>query len=160
MFSSVQFSHSVMSDSLQPHGLQHIRLPCPSPSPGACSNSRPLNSVIPSNYLILYHPFLLLPSIFPSIRIFSHESALRIRWPKYWSFSISLSNEYSGLISFRIDWFDLLAVQGTLKSLFGHHGSKASVLWCSAFFMIQPSLPLLSYKVEIEKLYINFGIDV
>ena len=89
------------------------------------------------------HPLLLLPSIFPSIRVFSNKSALCIRWPKYWSFSFSISpsNEYSGLISFRIDWLDLLAVQGTLKSLLQHHSSKASVLWCSAFFMVQLSHP-------------------
>ena len=93
--------------------------------------------VMPSNHLILCHPLLLLPSIFPSIGVFSNESALHIRWPKYWSFSfiISPSNEYSGLISFRIDWLDLLAVQGTLKCLLQNHSSKASVLWCSAFFM-------------------------
>ena len=97
--------------------------------------------VMPSNHLILCHPLLLLPSIFPSIRVFSNESVLRIRWPKYWSFhfSISLSSEYSGLISFRINWFDLLAVQGTLKSLLQHHRSKASILQCSAFFMVQLS---------------------
>ena len=97
--------------------------------------------VMPSNHLILCHPLLLLPSIFPSIRVFSSESVLHIRWPKYWtfSFSISSSNEYSELISFRIDWFDLLAVQGTLKSLLQHHSSKASVHWCSAFFMVQLS---------------------
>ena len=90
---------------------------------------------MPSNHLILCHPLLLPPSIFPSIRVFSNESALCIRWPKYWSFSfnISLSNEHSGLISFRMDWLDLLAVQGTLKSLLQHHSSKASILWCSAF---------------------------
>ena len=93
-----------------------------------------IESVMPSNYLALCCPILLLPSIFPSIRVFSNESALHIRWPKYWSFSISPSNEYSGLISFRIDWFYLLAVQGTLKSLFQHHSSKASILWHSAFF--------------------------
>ena len=106
---------------LQPRGLQHSRLPCPSPTPGASSNSCPL--VMPSNHLILYHPLLLLPSIFPSIRVFSNESVLPIRWPKYWSFSFSMSpsNEYSGLISFRVDWFDLLAVQGTLKSLLQNH---------------------------------------
>ena len=95
--------------------------------------------VMPSNHLILCHPLLLLPSIFPSIRVFSNESALRIRWPKYWSFSISPSNEYSGLISFRIDWFGFLAVLGTLKSLLQHHSFKASILWCSAFFMVQLS---------------------
>ena len=98
-----------------------------------------IKSVMPFNRLILYRPLLLLPSIFPSIRVFSNESALCIRWPKYWSFSISPSNEYSELISFRVDWFDLLAVQGTFKSLFQHHNSKASILQCSAFFMVQLS---------------------
>ena len=99
-----------------------------------------IESVIPSNHLILCHP-LLLPSIFPSIRVFSNESVLRTRWPKYWSFSFSISpsNEYSGLISFRVYWFDLLAVQGTLKSLLQHHSSKASILWHSSFFMVQLS---------------------
>ena len=97
-----------------------------------------IESVMPSNHLILSWPFFLLFSVFPSIRVFSNESAVHIRWPKYWifSFSISPSSKYSGLISFRMDWFDLLVVQGTLKSL-QHHGSKASILWCSAFFMIQ-----------------------
>ena len=108
-----------MSNSLRPHGLQHTRLSCPSPTPEACSNSCGW-SVTPSNHLILCRPLLLLPSIFPSIRVFSNESALHTRWPKYWSFSfsfsISPSNVYSGLISFRVDWFDLLAVQGTLES--------------------------------------------
>ena len=101
---------------------------------------------MPSNHPILCHPLLLPPSIFPSIRVFSNESALRIRWPKYWSFSFSIrpSNEYSGLISFRIDWFDLFAVQGTLKSLLQHHISKASILWCSAFFMLQLSHPYMT----------------
>ena len=101
---------------------------------------------MPSNHLILCHPFLLLPSIFPSIRVFSHESALRIRWPKYWSFSfnISPSNEYSGLISFRMDWVDLLAVQGTLKSLLQHQSSKASILRRSAFFILQLSHPYMT----------------
>ena len=97
--------------------------------------------VMPSNHLILCRPLLLLPSIFPSIRVFSNELALLIRWPKYWSFSISPSSEYSRLISFRIDWLDLLAVQGTLKSLLQHHSSKASILWCSAFFIDQLSHP-------------------
>ena len=96
-------------------------------------------SVMPSNHLILRHPLLLLPSIFPSIRVFSNESALCIKWPKYWSFSINPSNEYSGLISFRIDWFDLLAVQWTLKGLLQHHSSKASILQCSVFFIVQLS---------------------
>ena len=98
---------------------------------------------MPSNHLMLCHP-LLLPSIFPSIRLFSNESALHIRWPKYWSFSIILSNEYSGLISFRIDWFDLLTVQGTLKSLLQHHSSKASILQCSAFFLVYLSHPYMT----------------
>ena len=100
-----------------------------------------IESVMPSNHLILCHPLLLLPSVFPSIRVFSNESDLHIRWPKYWSFSfnISPSNEHSGLISFRLDWLDLLAVQGTLKSLLQHHSSKASMLRCSAFFIVQLS---------------------
>ena len=99
--------------------------------------------VMPSNHIILCHPLLLLPSIFPSIRGFSNESALHMRWPKYWNFSFNISpfNEYSGLISFRIDWFDLLAVQGTLKSLLQHHSSKASILQHSAFFMVHLSHP-------------------
>ena len=102
--------------------------------------------MVPSNHLILCCPLLLLPSIFPSIRVFSNESVLRIRWPKYWSFSfnISPSSEYTGLISFRMDWLDLLAVQGTLKSLFQHHSSKASILWCSAFFIVQLSHPYMT----------------
>ena len=103
-----------------------------------------IESVMPSNHLILCHLCLLLPSIFPGIRVFSSESALHIRWPKYWSFSISPSNEYSGLISFRMDWFDLLAVQETLKSLLQHHNMKASVLWYSAFFMVQLSHPYMT----------------
>ena len=102
--------------------------------------------VVPSNHLILCCPLLLLPSIFPSIRVFSNESALCIKWPKYWSFSFSISpsNKYSGLISFRIDWLDLLAVQGTLKSFLQHHSSKASILWCSAFFIVQLSHPYMT----------------
>ena len=105
-----------------------------------------IESVMPSNHLILCHPLLLLPSIFPSIRVFSNKSALRIRWPMYWSFSFSISpsNEYSGLISFRIDWLALLAVQGTLKSLLQHHSSKASILLCSAFFIVQLSHPYMT----------------
>ena len=102
--------------------------------------------MMPSNHIILCHHLLLLPSIFPSIRVFSSESVLHIRWPKYWSFSFSISpfNEYSGLISFRMDWLDLLAVQGTLKSFLQHHSSKASILWLSAFFMVQLSHPYLT----------------
>ena len=105
-----------------------------------------IESVMPSNHLILYHPLLLLPSVFPSIRVFSNESALCLRWPKYWSFSFSISpsNEHSGLISFRMDWLDLLAVQWTLKSLLQHHSSKASILWCSAFFIVQLSHPYMT----------------
>ena len=105
-----------------------------------------IESVMPSNHLILCHPLLLPPSIFPSIRVFSNESVLPIRWPKYWSFhfSISPSNEYSGLISFRMDWFDLFADQGTLRSLRQHHSSKASILWCSAFFTVQLSHPYMT----------------
>ena len=101
---------------------------------------------MPSSHLILYRPLLLLPSIFPSIRVFSNESVLCIRWPKYWSFSFSIipSNEYSGLISFRINWFDILAVQGTLKSLLQHHSSKASILWHVAFFMVQLAHPFMT----------------
>ena len=105
-----------------------------------------IESVKPSNHLILCRPLLLLPSLFPSIRVFSNESILRMRWPKYWSFSfgISPSNEHPGLISFRMDWLDLLAVQGTLKSLLQYHSSKASILWCSAFFTVQLSHPYIT----------------
>ena len=105
-----------------------------------------IESVMPSNHLILCHPFLLLPSIFLSIRVFSNESALHIRWPKYWSFSFNISpiSEHPGLISFRMDWMDLLAVQGTLKSLLQYHSSKASILWCSAFFIVQLSHPYMT----------------
>ena len=137
-FSSVHFSHSVVSNSLQPHGLQHARPPCPSPTPrvhsNSCPSSRWCHPAISSSVI----PFSSRPPIPPSIRIFSNESTLRIRWPKYWSFSLNISpsNEHSGLISFRMDWLDLLAVQGTLKSLFQHHSSKASILRCSAFFRV------------------------
>ena len=133
-----QFSHSVMSNSLHPHGLQYARLPCLSPTPGAFSDSCPLSQWCHPT-IILCHPLLLLPSIFPSIRVFSNKSVLLLRWPKYWSFSfnISPSNERSGLISFRIDWLNRLAVQGTLNSLFQHHSPKASILRHSAFFVIQ-----------------------
>ena len=138
---SVQFSRSVVPDSLWPHGLQHASLPCPSPTPRASSNSCPLSQWC--HPTISSRRPLLLPSIFPSIRVFSNELALCIRWPKYWSsnFSISPSNEYPGLISFRMDRLDLLAVQGTLKSLLQHHKSKASILRCSAFFIVQLSHP-------------------
>ena len=110
-----------------------------------------IESVMPSNYLILFYPLLLPPSIFPSIRVFSNESVLHISWPKYWSFSsiISPSSEYSGLISFRMNWFDLLAVQGTLKSLLQHHSSKASILWHSAFFRVQLSHQYMTTRKTI-----------
>ena len=125
-----------MSNSLRPHESQHARPPCPITNFQGSLRLTSIESVMPSNHLILYCPLLLLPSIFPSIRVFSTESVLRIRWPKYWSFSfiISPSNEYSGLISFRMDWLDLLAVQETLKSLLQHHSSKTSILPYSAYF--------------------------
>ena len=112
---------------------------CPSPTPRVHSNSTSIESVMPSSHLILCRPLLLLPPIPPSIRVFSNESTLRIRWPEYWSFSFNIipSKEHPGLISFRMDWLDLLAVQGTLKSLLQHHSSKASILCCSAFFTVQ-----------------------
>ena len=128
----------VMSYSLRLRGLQHARLPCPS-LPRSLLKLMCFESMMPSNHLILYHPLILLSSVFPSIRVFSNVSALQIRWPKYWSFSIGPSNEYSGLTSFRMDWLDLLAVQGTLKSLLQHHSLKASILQCSAFLMVQLS---------------------
>ena len=130
-----------MSDSLRPHGLQHARPPCPSPTPGVYPKSCPLSRWCHPTISSLCHPLLLLPSIFPSIRVFSNESVLHVRWPKYWSFSFSISpsNEYSGLISFRMDWLNLLAVQGTLKSLLQHYTSKASIILHSAFFIVQLS---------------------
>ena len=143
----VQFSCSVVSNSLRPHALQHARQASLS-----ITNSwsplklMPIESVMASNHLILYHSLLLPPSNFPSIRVFSKDSVILIRWPKYWSFSfnISPSNEYSGLISFRMDWLDLLAIQGTLKSLLQNHSSKASILQCSAFFPVQLSHPYMT----------------
>ena len=145
-FSSVQFSRSVVSNPLRPHELQHARPPCPSPSPGVNPKLMCIKSVMPSSHLIFCHSLLLLPSIFPSIRIFSSKSVLCIKWPKYWSFSLSIkpSSEYSGLIFFRIDWFDLCVVQGTLNCLLQHHSSKASILRCSAFFMVQISYPYVT----------------
>ena len=144
-FSSVQFSRSVLSHFLGPHG-------CRTPGLLSITNSQSLlklmsiESVMPSNHLILYRLLLLPASVFNTIRVFSNESVLHIRWPKYWnfSFSISPSYEYSGLISFRMDWFDLLEVQGTLKSLLQPYSSKASVLWRSAFFIVQPSHPYMT----------------
>ena len=128
-----------MSNSLWPREPQHARPPCPSLTLRVHPNPSPLSQWCHSNHLILCCPLLLLPSIFSSIRVFSNESALHIRWPKYWSFSFNISptNEHPGLISFRMDWLDLLAVQGTLKSLLQHHSSKASILWPSAFFIVQ-----------------------
>ena len=139
---NVQLSGSVLSNSLWPRGMSgfpvHHQLP-------QLAELMSIESVMLSNRLILCHPLLLLPSIFPSIRVFSNESVLCIRWPKWsFSFSISPSNEYSGLISFRMDWFDLLAVQETLKILLPHHSSKASVLWHSAFFRVQFSHPYMT----------------
>ena len=135
-----------MSLSLQPHGLQHAGLPCPSPTPRSLLKLMSIESVMPSNHLILCHPLLFAPSIFPSIRVFSSKSVLHIRWPKYWSFSFSIcpSNEYSGLISFRMDWVGLLAVQVTLKSLLQFHSSKAPVLRHSSFFIVQLSHPYMT----------------
>ena len=135
-----------MSDSLWPHGLQHTRLPCPSPTLGAYSNSCPsswwCHPTISSSVI----PFSSLLQSFPSIRVFSNESVLCIRWLKYWSFSFSISpsNEYSGLIFFRMDWLDLFEVQGTVKSLLQHHSSKASILQHSAFFIVQLSHPYMT----------------
>ena len=140
--SLVEFSSSVVSNSSQPHELQHARPPCPSPTPGVHS----IEKAMPSSHLILCNPLLLLPTIPPRIRVFSNESTLRMRWRKYWifSFSISPSNEYPGPISFRMDWLDLLAVRGTLKSLLQHHSSKASILQGSAFFTVQLSHPYMT----------------
>ena len=146
-----------MSHSFQPHELQHTRLPCPSLSPRVCSHSCPLSQQCHLTICwicqqiqlgTICRSLLLLPSIFPRIRVFSIELAFPIRWPKYWSFtfSVSPSDEYSGLITFRIDWFDLLAVQGILKSLLQHHSLKASILQHSAFFMVKLSHPITTGK--------------
>ena len=149
IFNPVQFSRSVVSDFVT-HGPQHARHPCPSPAPGVYPNSCPVSRWY---HLAISscHPLLLPPSVLPSIRVFSNESALHIRWPKYWSFSFSISpsNEYSGLISFRMNWLDVLTVQGTLKSLLQHHSSKASILQCSAFFIVQLSYPYMSTRKTI-----------
>ena len=143
-FSSV--TQSCPTNSLRPHGLQHARHPLSIPNSWSLLKLMSIESVIPSNHLILCHLLLLLSLIFPSIRVFSNESVLCIRWPKYWtfSFSISPSSEFSGLISFRMDWLDLLAIQATLKSLLQHHSSKASVLQHSAFFIVQFSYPYMT----------------
>ena len=158
------FSHQVVSDSSRFHGLKYARLPYTSPSPRVFPSSCPLNwqcyipklvsikSVMPSSYLILCRPLLLLPPIPPSIRVLSNESTLRMMWPKYWSFSfnISPSNEKPALTSFRMDWLDLLAVQGTRRSLLQHHSSKASILQCSAFFTVQLSHPYMTTGKTID----------
>ena len=152
---SVQFSCSVISNSLRPHGQTSLSF----------INSRSLlklmsiQLVMPSNHLILCQPLLLPPSgSFPSIRVFSKDSVLHIRWPKYWSFSFSISpsNEYSGLISFRMDWLDLLAVQRTLKSLLQHHSSKAPILWCSTFFIFRLSHPYMTTGKTIALTRLTF----
>ena len=142
----VQFSYSVVSDSLWPHELQHARPPCPSPTPGVHSKLMSIELVMPSSHLILCLPFLLLPSIPPNIRVFSNESTFHMRWLKYWSFSFSISssNEHPGLVSFRMDWLDLLAVQGTLKSLLQHQSSITSSFQRSAFFTVQLSHPYMT----------------
>ena len=141
-----------MSDSLLPHGQQAARL--------LCTSLISIESVMLSNHLILCHLVFLLPSIFPSIRVFSYGLALHIRWPKWrWCFSFSPSNEYSGLISFRIDWFAFLAVQGTLRSLLQHHSLKASILWHSAF-MVQLSLPYMTTRKTIALSIRTFVVKV
>ena len=136
----------MVSNSLWPHGLQHARLPCPSLSPRVCSNSRPSSQWCHPTISSSVVPFSSCLQSFPPSGFFSNESVLRIRWPKYWSFSFSISpsNEYSGLISFRMDWLDLLADQGSLKSLLQHHSPKASILQHSAFFIVQLSHPYMT----------------
>ena len=140
------FSHSIVSNSLPPSWTAACQASLPITDFQSLLKLMSIESVLPSNHLVLCHPLLLLPSIFPSTNVFSNESVLPIRWPKYWSFSFSISpsNEYSALIFFRIDWFDLLAVQGTLKSLLQHYSSKPSILWCSPFFMVQLSHPYMT----------------
>ena len=146
-FSSVTQSYPTLFDPMN-HSMSglpvHHQLP---------ESTQTHELVMPPNQLILCHPFLLLPSIFPSIRVFSNESVLHIRWPKYWSFSFNISptNEHPGLISFRLDWWHVLAVQGTLKSLLQHHSSKASILWCSAFFIVQFSYSYITTGKTIAK---------
>ena len=145
VISSVQFSHSVVSNSVTTWTAAH-QASLSITNSWSLLKLMSIKSVLPSNHLILCHPLLLPPSIFPSIQVFSNASVLHIRWPKYWSFgfSISPSNEHSGLISFRMDWLDLLADQGTLKSLLQHHSSKASVVWHSAFLIVQLSHPYMT----------------
>ena len=156
-FSSVQFSRSGVSDSLQPHECLPVHRQLPGPT-----QTMSIESVMTSNNFVLSHPLLLLPSIFPNFSVFSTESVLCIRWPKYWSFSfnISPSNEHPGLISFRMDWLDLLAVQGTLKSFLQHHSSKASILCYSAFFIVQLSHPYMTTGKTIALIRWAFVGDV
>ena len=150
-FSSIQFSCTVVSDSLRLHEFQHARPPCPSPTPGVYPNSSPLSQWCHPTISSSVDPFSSCPQTFPALGFFSNESALRIRWPKYWSFSfnISPSNKHSGLISFRMDWLDLLAVQVILKSLLQYHSSKASIFRCSAFFIVQFSHPYMATEKTI-----------
>ena len=145
----IQFSCSVMSNSLPPHGLQHARLPCPSTTPRAYSNSCPLSRWCHPNISSSVVPFSSDPQSFPASGFFPMSRLFTSGGWEYWSFSISISpsNEYSGLISFRIDWFDLLAVQGTLKSLLQHHSSKALILQCSTFFIVQLSHPYMTVSI-------------
>ena len=162
---SVQFSHSVVSNSLQPHGLQHSRPPCPSPTPEVYPNSCPSSEWCHPTSSSCVIPFSSHLQSFPAIRVFSNESVLCIRWPKYWSFSFSISpsNEYSGLISFRMDWLDFTAVQVTLKSLLQHHSLKASILQHSASFIIQLSHPYVTTGKTIALTRQNFvdkGMDL
>ena len=146
IWTSVQFSHSVVSDSLRSHESQHARPPCPSPTPGVHPNSCPLSQWCHPAISSSVVPFSSCPPIPPSIRVFTKELTLRMRWPKYWSFSFTIipSKEHPGLISFRMDWLDLLAVQGTLKSLLQHHSSKVSILQHSGFFTVQLSHPYMT----------------
>ena len=147
----LQISRSVMSDSVATTQTVARQVSPSITNSGSLLKLVSIMSVMPSNHLILCCPLLLPPSIFPSIRVFSNQSVLHIMWPKYWSFSFSLSpsNEYSGLISFRMDWLDLLEVQGTLKSLLQQHRSKASILWCSSFFIVQLSHPYITTEKTI-----------
>ena len=157
IFSSVQFSRSVVSDSLWPHESQHARLPCLSPTPGVHSNSRPSSQWCHPAISPSIVPFSSCPQSLPAW-VFSNESALPMRWPKYWSFSFSIIpfKEHPGPISFRMDWLDLLVVQGTLKNLLQHHSSKASILQRSAFFTVQLSHPYMTTGKTIALTRQNF----
>ena len=158
MISSVQFSRSLVSDSLRPHESQARQASLSITKSWSSLRLASIESVMPSSHLILCHPLLLLPPIPPSIKVVSKESTLRMRWPKYWSFSFSIipSKEHPGLISFRMGWLDLLAVQGTLKSLLQRHSSKASILQCSAFFTVQLSHPYMTTGKTIALTRLTF----